>query len=113
MDGLRSHLISAGNFLETNQSHETKMPNPKTCSPRKAPNTKLQAPEKFQTSNSKHPSSGYDRMPRFEHLAGNAKEMSPFGVWDLELLWSLDLGTWIFNSPSPACRPWPSQARLS
>ena len=46
---------------------------------KKAPNTKLQAPEKLQTSSSK--------------LAGDR-----FGIWDLEFLWSLVFGFWSFIS---------------
>src|SRR4051812_11205296 len=49
--------------------------------PRKNENTKLQAPSSRETSNTK--------------LQGEYGDLD-FGIWNLELLWSLELGAWRF-----------------
>jgi hypothetical protein len=46
----------------------------------KAPNTKLQDPDKLQAPSSKF------------------VLRESFGVWDLDLVWSLGLGAWSFSS---------------
>src|SRR6185503_19958730 len=67
-----------------------------------APKTKLQAPEKHQTPNTRH----------------NQNAQMPLEVWSLELLWCVDLGFWCFISRfsvspqncSPPSAPDPSLA---
>jgi hypothetical protein len=48
----------------------------------KAPSTNIQAPEKLQISNIKNP-------------------LRRLGGWSLRFLWSLALGTWMFNPSCP------------
>jgi hypothetical protein len=48
------------------------------------PNTKHQAPSTRETSNSK--------LSMIDQARGDQ-----FGAWNLELLWSLDLGVWCFG----------------
>jgi hypothetical protein len=57
---------------------------------RKAPRTKLQAPEKLQKSNlNEMQFCGFLHQPS---LYNRAVE-----TWNLELLWMLDVGAWIFS----------------
>jgi hypothetical protein len=58
----------------------------------KAPSTKIQAPEKLQTSISKLQSAAQSAQVVVLKFDDSLK----FEVWSLQFLWSLDLGAWSF-----------------
>src|ERR1051326_8274263 len=78
--GLGRKVLSAGRAIaaRTAMMEMTTRSSMRVKARRKAPSSKLQAPEKFQTSSS------------------NPLPDAPFGAWFLELLWSLDVAAWSF-----------------
>jgi hypothetical protein len=62
----------------------------------KAPNSNIQAPEKFQASNSNDPMRTMNDWKIFRQPGLQIFQASVIDVWNLELLWSLELGAWRF-----------------
>src|SRR6266478_3199440 len=75
----------AGAVIEKFGGNEVGGPYPDSGRPSEAPSTKLQAPKKHQAPSTKQ---------QIEIA------IRTFEVWNLELLWSLELGAWSFISTS-------------
>jgi hypothetical protein len=65
----------------------------------KAPNSKFQAPEKSQTSNSKSPGNARGGG-RISSVPLTWRMRVNFGPWTLMFIWILELGIWSFSAPS-------------
>src|SRR5882724_2121659 len=75
----------AGAVIEKFGGNEVGGPYPDSGKPSEAPSTKLQAPRKHQAPSTKQQV---------------AIAIRTFGAWNLELLWSLELGAWSFINTS-------------
>src|SRR6266568_1553346 len=63
--------------------------------PVKAPNSKLQAPEKHQDASTRRDFVAFD--PSASEARHCGRKVAHFGAWNLELPWSLVLGAWSFS----------------